>query len=61
MNRDIMLQTGFGKEIQRVELGLCPFCGNPIKTEDFRDELSRREAKISGMCQKCQDDFLGKK
>jgi hypothetical protein len=26
---------------------------------DFRDELSRKEYTISGMCQICQDDFFG--
>lgn len=26
---------------------------------EFRDELSRREYAISGMCQKCQDKVFG--
>ena len=52
--------AGFDDEVKRVELGLCPFCSNPVKVEDFRNEISRREFNISGMCQKCQDDFFGK-
>ena len=32
-------------------------CGGEAK--EFRDELSRREYRISGLCQKCQDAFFG--
>lgn len=32
-------------------------CGGPINT--FRDELSEREYRISGLCQECQDDIFG--
>ena len=36
-----------------------PFgCGKPAK--QFRDELSRREFSISGLCQNCQDKVFGK-
>jgi hypothetical protein len=52
--------AGFHKEVKNMELGLCPFCSNPVKVEDFRNEISRREFNISGICQKCQDDFFGK-
>lgn len=31
-------------------------CGGPAV--EFRDELSRREYAISGLCQKCQDAFF---
>lgn len=35
-----------------------PFgCGKRI-TRPFRDELSRSEYQISGLCQKCQDTFF---
>lgn len=33
----------------------CATCGKAICPEGFRDELSYREHKISGMCQTCQD------
>lgn len=55
MNKKIMEQAGFGKEIKKVEQGRCPFCGRQIKTEEFRDALSRKEFQISGLCQTCQD------
>lgn len=31
----------------------CSWCGNEIIS--FKDELSEKEFKISGMCQECQD------
>jgi hypothetical protein len=51
---------GFGKEIDRVEVGLCPWCGLPVNPEDFRDDASRKESKITGMCQECIDEYFGK-
>lgn len=47
---------GFGSEVDRVEQGMCPFCGEPVKEEDFRDDISRKEYEMSGMCQACQDN-----
>jgi len=35
----------------------CPQCSGNIIA--FRDELSVKEYKISGLCQHCQDDFFG--
>lgn len=32
-------------------------CGKPVG--EFRDEISRREYRISGLCQTCQDKFFG--
>ena len=34
----------------------CPTCGGPVGK--FKDELSEREYRISGMCQKCQDEVF---
>lgn len=41
------------------EEGKCPFCIKLVNEDDFRDDLSRREFEISGLCQECQDDFFG--
>ena len=41
------------------EEGKCPFCGNKVNEDEFRDELSLKEYNISGMCQSCQDTFFG--
>ena len=34
----------------------CVTCGKPAA--DFRDEVSRKEFGISGLCQRCQDEFF---
>jgi hypothetical protein len=60
MNKDIMRKLGFGKQVDRVEKGLCPFCNIPVNENDFVDTLSRKEFKISGLCTACQDNIFGK-
>ena len=40
-----------------VRAGGCMTCGGAAV--EFRDELSVREYRISGMCQKCQDSVFG--
>lgn len=45
--------------LQNKHEGICPFCGNLTDHVPFRDELSEEEARISGLCQFCQDDFFG--
>ena len=37
----------------------CVFGCSPANT-NFRNEISKREYRISGMCQDCQDKFFGK-
>lgn len=56
--REMLIGAGFEKEVRRAMLGLCPFCNTPVTVEDFKDELSRKEFSISGMCQACQDEFF---
>lgn len=35
-----------------------PFgCGQPVG--EFRDALSEKEYRVSGLCQKCQDEIFG--
>jgi len=51
---------GFEKEIENVEKNRCPFCNKEINMDDFQDELSRREYRISGLCQDCQNKVFGK-
>lgn len=59
MNKEILKSPGLNKEVARVEKGACPICAKPIVDTDFKDELSRKEFRISGMCQKCQDQVFG--
>jgi len=38
----------------------CTWCAKEIDEEkEFRNEVSRREYKISGFCQQCQDETFG--
>lgn len=40
--------------------GICVICkSDRMSGSDFRDEQSREEARISGMCQPCQDKVWG--
>ena len=36
----------------------CPRCGKAINQDDFVDELSKKEFKVSGTCQSCQDEIF---
>ena len=52
---------GFDDQVDKVEQGLCPFCDEPIDTAAFRDEKSRKEYELSGMCQNCQNETFREK
>ncbi|MFA5306041.1 MAG: hypothetical protein WC365_01190 [Candidatus Babeliales bacterium] len=39
--------------------GKCPRCEQFVDVNSFRDELSRREFRIAGYCQTCQDKIYG--
>lgn len=54
-----MLETVFPEERERVKNHRCPFCGEQIREEEFRDEICKKEYEISGLCQKCQDEIFG--
>jgi hypothetical protein len=56
--KDLLKKVGFRAEIAAVSSGRCPFCKQPVNQAEFRDELSRREFRISGICAKCQDGFF---
>lgn len=57
--KSILQAIGLTGEVKRIEAGKCPTCGNEIDPDDFNDDLSRKEWRISGMCQKCQDGVFG--
>lgn len=54
-----MKSIGFGKQVEDVEAGKCPFCGKIVDVAEFKDELSRREWEISGLCAACQKEMFG--
>lgn len=48
-----------GKE-KELLAGKCPFCSTTCDISSFRDDCSRKEYGISGLCQNCQDiTFFG--
>lgn len=55
MANDLIMNLVFPEARFLRDRGDCPFCGNHIDPEGFRDDLSLREFKISGLCQECQD------
>lgn len=59
----VLDNTPEGSELHKMAkeamLGFCPFCEKPVE-DNFKNEISRKEFRISGMCQKCQDNFYGK-
>ena len=57
MNEIIMRQLGYGKKLDLIRQGLCPSCKQSVG--EFRDDLSRQEFHISGLCQVCQDKIFG--
>jgi len=61
MNENIMRAVGFGEHVDLAKAGKCPWCkaetGN-LTEKDFRDAISWKEFGISGLCQKCQDNFF---
>jgi len=59
MNKDMMVRAGFGKEMILASTGFCPFCRKVVRKQDFKDDLSKREYGISGLCQLCQDSVFG--
>ena len=43
-----------------IQKEICSLCHKKINPEiDFRDNLSLKEYRISGMCQECQDKIFG--
>jgi len=57
------MSTDWRDELARIMFGrerhgdVCVTCGGEVG--EFRDELSQKEYRISGMCQKCQDSIFG--
>ena len=59
MNEKIMKQAGFDKEVELVKTSRCPFCEQVVNVNELKDEISKKEFKISGLCQKCQYYMFG--
>lgn len=46
--------------IELIENHQCPICTTTIDFQTFRNDISRIEYTISGLCQQCQDKIFGK-
>jgi len=51
-----MKKVGFEKEVELVKKKICPICKKPVDESKLRRDIDRKEFKISGMCQDCQDE-----
>jgi len=61
MNKEQMIKNIFGLDIStNISESKCVLCHKEAKS--FKDDLSKKEYLISGMCQECQDNvFLDNK
>lgn len=56
-NLNKFLSSLMGKNnIDAIEKDICIVCDK--SAVEFKDEISRREFRISGMCQECQDGIF---
>jgi len=56
--KDGLAKKLFGRTLsESLEKHICVRCGRPVNDGDFRDEVSKKEYYLSGLCQKCQDEI----
>jgi DNA repair exonuclease SbcCD ATPase subunit len=48
----------FPEKRELVEQDKCPMCSREINEADFKDNLSKKEYTISGLCQTCQKEIF---
>jgi hypothetical protein len=60
LNETILRGCGFGEYVDMINNKMCPFCQKVINMNNFRNEISKKEYKISGLCQECRDKIFGK-
>lgn len=54
--REELAQAAYGRSLNDPG---CVACGSSkMASGDFRDDISRAEARITKMCQGCQDEFF---
>ena len=59
MNKNIVRQIA-PEIVIRFEEKKCTYCIKDMINRTFKDELSKKEFGISGLCQECQDKTFGK-
>ena len=54
---DSIAKDVFGRtQDEAQDKQICIFCGGDAS--EFKNDISRKEYSISGMCQKCQDEIF---
>ena len=53
------LAPGITEMFKRRKAGKCPRCAVDMKHAIFTEALSAKDYKITGYCQKCQDEMSG--
>lgn len=54
INSTIISLTGIDRR-ESINNKLCGWCNSPVTMDSFKDEISLKEYRISGLCQDCQD------
>lgn len=49
----------FPEKADLIRQGKCAFCKKEIKQSEFKDNLSKKEYSISGLCFSCQKEIFG--
>lgn len=52
-----MIKKIFPEKYKLIQKGQCPSCKKVI--EGFRNAISLKEYRLSGLCQECQDGVFG--
>ena len=52
----LIFEKFFPGSTEKIKQKICPICGEYVGK--FEDELSKKEYKISGMCQECQNEVF---
>jgi len=59
---DKLSMTTYGiTDTEAHEQHICVSCRGTVYDSQFKDELSRKEYRISALCQVCQDEVFGGK
>ncbi len=54
-------ESRYREQLLLIEQGKCPLCSELIDSDEFRDEESKHENHITGLCQQCQDRIYSRK
>lgn len=53
-----LIEKIFPEETKLREMNRCPICKEKVNKDTLKNELSKKEFDISGLCQKCQDSIF---